>query len=220
MINIDFIQIPVEFFALEELNTTEMIVLAIYKFGTEGSHKKCTLSDQEVADIIHMSRRNVIKIKNHLAELGFIKTGKGKEVLFTGTKKGEPQFTAGGEPQFTGGCTTVHSKGEPQFTKKVNHSSLINVKKNKRIEELNKGTSQSQPIEVAGPVCPSSKNNFDTILAMIPGMTPDKETFLRNNIPGYIDKINSISCFDNTVKNDYTKKIVTYLKTNYDNPFS
>lgn len=126
------IYIPFEFFENKELNNSERIVLALYKYFCEkGKYKCCSLSNQQIAEKLNTSRRNVIDIKNHLKELGLIKSENERKVVYVDyiVNQSSPEAVSHtslpSEPELT-------TTSELQLTRPVSQSSLINVKKNKK----------------------------------------------------------------------------------------
>ena len=82
--------IPNEIFKVKELNLTEKVVLAIYKYYTEkGKYKCCTLTKPQIANEIGISVNYMKDIKKHLKDLGYIKTDGGIRVIYVGVKVGD-----------------------------------------------------------------------------------------------------------------------------------
>lgn len=177
--------IPTEFFKIKGITNTERMVLSIYKYYTEkGKYKCCSLSNLEISEVLGMSRRNIIEIKNHLKELGLITTTNGKIVYYVGkrgeeelTSGSEVQFTSGGEPEFTQSEAGFTPEGEAEFTPEVKPGSLINVKKNNNIKKEYKE---------------ERKDNFERIIEALPSYykTDDKIAYIKTNYATWIEKVN------------------------------
>ena len=113
--------IPMEFYKDTELKGLERDVLALYKYYTEnGNNKCCSLNSVQIAEMFNVSSRYIKSVRQHLKELGYIRTDGGIKVIYVGIK---------GEAQFPPGGATVPLKREPQFPRKGSHSSPIKKKK-------------------------------------------------------------------------------------------
>ena len=80
--------IPMEFQELEGLTNTESMVLAIYKYYTEkGNLHYCSLRNEDICKMVRLKNEsNLIRIKKHLKELGYIRTDGGIKVTYIGVK--------------------------------------------------------------------------------------------------------------------------------------
>ena len=84
--------IPMEFYKNTELKGLERDVLALYKYYTEnGNNKCCSLNSVQIAEMFNVSSRYIKSVRQHLKELGYIKTDGGIKVIYVGIK-GEPQL--------------------------------------------------------------------------------------------------------------------------------
>ena len=82
--------IPNEILKVKDLNITEKVVLAIYKYYTEqGKYKCCSLSKPQIADELGISVDYMKDIKKHLNELGYIRTDGGIRVIYLGVQVGD-----------------------------------------------------------------------------------------------------------------------------------
>ena len=82
--------IPNEILKLKDLNITEKVVLAIYKYYTEqGKYKCCSLSKPQIANELGISVDYMKDIKKHLNELGYIRTDGGIRVIYLGVQEGD-----------------------------------------------------------------------------------------------------------------------------------
>lgn len=206
--------IPTDFFKIKEINNSERIVLSLYKYFTEkGKYKCCSMSNLEIGEVLGMSRRNIIEIKNHLKELGLITTTNGKTVFYVGKRseeeftsggevqftQGEAEFTTGGEEEFTQGEAGFTTEGEEEFTPKVKCASLINVKKKK--EEIKKEYKEE------------FKNNFERIMEKLPPYykTEDKIAYLNNNYATWIEKVNKNEEIDTNGCVSQIKNVINHI---------
>lgn len=80
--------IPDEILEIEELGDKECWVLAVYWYYTvEGSLHCCKLSNKEVCKKVRLKDvRRLGRIKQHLKDLGLIKTDGGITVTYIGNK--------------------------------------------------------------------------------------------------------------------------------------
>lgn len=80
--------IPDEILAIEELSDKECMVLAVYWYYTvEGSLHCCKLPNKEVCKKVRLNDdRRLRRIKQHLKDLGLIKTDGGITVTYIGNK--------------------------------------------------------------------------------------------------------------------------------------
>ena len=171
----DGIFIPKEFFKIKELNPTECVVLAIYKYYTEkGNNKYCSLKTHQIADLLNVSSRYLKMIKKHLKELGLIRTDGGIKVTYVGlpevknsSPQGEVQFTPEVKNSSPQGGSIVHPKGEVQFTHKKEKEEKKEIKKNKK----------------------EKMTNFDLLLDNLSNdyLTPEKIEYMKEH---YMDRIN------------------------------
>ena len=102
--------IPMEFLENENLNQTECLVLAIYRYYTlEGKQHCCSLRNEDICKMVKFKdERPLQRIKKHLKELGYIRTNGGIRVFYVGTK---------GDQTVTPGVTKQSPKGDQQVTR-------------------------------------------------------------------------------------------------------
>ena len=95
--------IPMEFYKNTELKGLERDVLALYKYYTEnGNNKCCSLNSVQIAEMFNVSSRYIKSVRQHLKELGYIRTDGGIKVIYVGIK---------GEVQLPSKGTTAPPKG-------------------------------------------------------------------------------------------------------------
>ena len=117
--------IPKEFYKDTELKGLERDVLALYKYYTEnGTSKCCCLNSVQIAEYFNVSSRYIKSVRQHLKELGYIRTDGGIKVIYVGLK-GEVQLPPkGATAPPKGNCSspqkgsTAPPKGEPQLPPK------------------------------------------------------------------------------------------------------
>lgn len=177
-LKLDFLKVPTEFFEIEELAWSEKFVLALYKYYSNGSYKCCTLTNQDVADFFHIDRRSVIRIKNRLKELGYIRTDEsGKKTFYVGVK-GDTDVTP--LP-----VTQMSLPSDTDVTPKVTQMSLINVKEEKEYKEKKEFNKESD----------TNRTNFDLLLGKLPDeyMTEEWVSYIYDNVSREkIDNFNSL----------------------------
>ena len=159
--------IPKQIAVLEELDGNEKMVLSIYKYYTQkGKYHCCTLTNEEIGKEIGRSKRQIIRIKNHLKELGFIRII-GIKVYYEECHSCHSK----GDILGTEECHSCHSKGDTVVT----HNKENKNKKEKKEEK-------------------ETKNNFDQALNNLSDYykTTEKIEYLKSNYGEYINKINSI----------------------------
>ena len=107
-----------EFLENENLNQTECLVLAIYRYYTlEGKQHCCSLRNEDICKMVKFKdERPLQRIKKHLKELGYIRTNGGIRVFYVGTK-GDQTVTPGVTKQSPKGDSTVAHKKEEKRKK-------------------------------------------------------------------------------------------------------
>ena len=180
--------IPKDILKIEKLSSTEKMVLALYKYYTEkGKYKCCSMTNDQIADDICISTRQLMYIKKHLKELGYIRTDGGVKVTYIGIKGGEVQLTPGVKSTSPGVKSTspgvkstspqvgntLHPKSEVDFTHK---------KEKKEKKEIKKGMT-----------------NFDRLVELLPEdyKTQERIDYIKNK---YEDRINSIDSIDSAIE--------------------
>lgn len=99
--------IPSEILKIKDLNITEKVVLAIYKYYTEqGKYKCCSMSKPQIANELGISVDYMKDIKKHLNELGYIRTDGGVRVIYLGVQVGDITPAGGGYNTQGGGYNT------------------------------------------------------------------------------------------------------------------
>ena len=164
--------IPREILEIEDLSSTEKMVLSLYKYYTEnGKYKCCSLTKPQIAEELCISPRYMKKIKRHLTELGYIRTS-GIKVFYVGIK-GDTIGTTGGHQSDQGGHyrdpqkdTIVSTKGTPECPHKKEKEEKKELKKEKK-----------------------GVTNFDLLLEHLPSdyKTPERIDYIKDK---YIDRIN------------------------------
>ena len=82
----EFVKIPIEFFKIKELNITDCAVLSVYKYFTEeGYYHCCTLTNEQICDILNICLKTLTDAKRKLTRLGFIER-KGIKVRYLGVE--------------------------------------------------------------------------------------------------------------------------------------
>lgn len=171
-IDMDGIFIPREILEVEDLSSTEKMVLSLYKYYTEnGKYKCCSLTKPQVAEELCISPGYMKKIKRHLTELGYIRTS-GIKVFYVGVKgvtigttEGH-QSTQGGNYSDPQRDTIVPTKGSPEYPHKKEKEEKKELKKEKK-----------------------GVTNFDLLLEHLPSdyKTPERIKYIEDK---YIDRIN------------------------------
>ena len=175
--------IPMEFYKNTELKGLERDVLALYKYYTEnGNNKCCSLNSVQIAEMFNVSSRYIKSVRQHLKELGYIRTDGGIKVIYVGIK-GEAQFPTEGATVPPRGShsspqkgATVPPKGEAQFPHKKEKKDKKEIKKEeKRI-----------------------MTNFDLLLDKLPSdyKTPERIDYIKDK---YEERINNTDLIDGTI---------------------
>ena len=82
--SMEFVKTPIEFFKIKELNITDCIVLSVYKYFTEeGYYHCCTLTNEQICDVLNICLKTLADAKRKLTRLGFIER-KGIKVRYLG----------------------------------------------------------------------------------------------------------------------------------------
>lgn len=176
--------IPQEFFQIEDLNYSEMIVLAVYKYYTEeGRYHCCSMTNEEIAKMLRMGERNLQTIKKHLKTMGFIKSDGGIKVKYVGIDRGELDCThqvkptvPGGEAELIPGVQNTAVRGEAERT-------------HNKEEKTNKDFKKE------------GMTNFDLVIENLPReyKTQEKIDFLSNNYNDRINHFNGLSEIDDSM---------------------
>lgn len=172
--------IPKEFYKDTELKGLERDVLALYKYYTEnGTSKCCCLNSVQIAEYFNVSSRYIKSVRQHLKELGYIRTDGGIKVIYVGLK-GEVQLpTKGATAPPKGNCSspqkgiTAPPKGEPQLPHKKEKKDKKEIKKEEKRD----------------------MTNFEMLIGRLPDyyLTEERMDYLKKN---FMDKINNsdMSC--------------------------
>lgn len=180
-----------EFLKNKELNHTECLVLAMYKYYTENGEYKCSSKTKpQIAEELGISPRYMKKIKRHLTELGLIKSSgikvfyvgiKGDTIVPTNNEQGDTIGTTGGHQSDQGGHyrdpqrdTIVSTKGTPECPHKKEKE-----KEYKKEEKRGFG-------------------NFEQLLGKLPEeyKTPERIDFIKEN---FMDKLNEADLNDGII---------------------
>lgn len=175
--------IPKEFYKDTELKGLERDVLALYKYYTEnGTSKCCCLNSVQIAEYFNVSSRYIKSVRQHLKELGYIRTDGGIKVIYVGLK-GEVQLPPkGATAPPKGNCSspqkgsTAPPKGEPQLPHKKEKKDKKEIKKEKKRE----------------------MTNFDLLLDRLPSnyKTPERIDYIKDK---YEDRLNNTDLIDGTI---------------------
>lgn len=184
--------IPREILEIEDLSSTEKMVLSLYKYYTEnGKYKCCSLTKPQVAEELCISPGYMKKIKRHLTELGYIRTSgikvfyvgvKGVTIVPTNNEQRDTIVPTGGYHSTQGGNyrdpqrdTIVPTKGSPEYPHKKEKEEKKELKKEK------KGVS-----------------NFDLLLEHLPSeyKTPERIDYIEDK---YKERINDIDLTDGII---------------------
>ena len=172
--------IPKEFYKDTELKGLERDVLALYKYYTEnGTSKCCCLNSVQIAEYFNVSSRYIKSVRQHLKELGYIRTDGGIKVIYVGLK-GEVQLPPkGATAPPKGNCSspqkgsTAPPKGEPQLPHKKEKKDKKEIKKEEKRD----------------------MTNFEMLIGRLPDyyLTEERMDYLKKN---FMDKINDadMSC--------------------------
>ena len=172
--------IPKEFYKDTELKGLERDVLALYKYYTEnGTSKCCCLNSVQIAEYFNVSSRYIKSVRQHLKELGYIRTDGGIKVIYVGLK-GEVQLPPkGATAPPKGNCSspqkgsTAPPKGEPQLPHKKEKKDKKEIKKEEKRD----------------------MTNFEMLIGRLPDyyLTEERMDYLKKN---FMDKINNsdMSC--------------------------
>ena len=178
--NMEGIFIPKEFYKDTELKGLERDVLALYKYYTEnGTSKCCCLNSVQIAEYFNVSSRYIKSVRQHLKELGYIRTDGGIKVIYVGLK-GEVQLPPkGATAPPKGNCSspqkgiTAPPKGEPQLPHKKEKKDKKEIKKEEKRD----------------------MTNFEMLISRLPDyyLTEERMDYLKKN---FMDKINNsdMSC--------------------------
>ena len=172
--------IPKEFYKIKELKGIERDVLALYKYYTvKGKNKCCSLTNEQIADDLNISKRHLRDIKKHLKELGYIRTDGGIKVTYLGVKGGATA-PGGEELQLHKGGTTAPQRGS--YSSQKEELQLLHKKEKKEKKEEKKGMT-----------------NFDRLVEPLPEdyKTQEKIDYIKNK---YEDRINSIDSIDSAIE--------------------
>ena len=172
--------IPKEFYKDTELKGLERDVLALYKYYTEnGTSKCCCLNSVQIAEYFNVSSRYIKSVRQHLKELGYIRTDGGIKVIYVGLK-GEVQLPPkGATAPPKGNCSspqkgsTAPPKREPQLPHKKEKKDKKEIKKEeKRI-----------------------MTNFEQLVGRLPDyyLTEERMDYLKKN---FMDRINDADMSD------------------------
>ena len=171
-----------EFYKNTELKGLERDVLALYKYYTEnGNNKCCSLNSVQIAEMFNVSSRYIKSVRQHLKELGYIRTDGGIKVIYVGIK-GEVQLPSKGSTVPPRGNhsspqkgSTVPPKGEPQFPHKKEKKDKKEIKKEKKV-----------------------MTNFDLLLDKLPSgyKTPERIDYIKDK---YEERINNTDLIDGTI---------------------
>ena len=172
--------IPKEFYKDTELKGLERDVLALYKYYTEnGTSKCCSMNSVQIAEYFNVSSRYIKSVRQHLKELGYIRTDGGIKVIYVGLK-GEVQLPPkGATAPPKGNCSspqkgsTAPPKREPQLPHKKEKKDKKEIKKEeKRI-----------------------MTNFEQLVGRLPDyyLTEERMDYLKKN---FMDKINDADMSD------------------------
>ena len=171
-----------EFYKNTELKGLERDVLALYKYYTEnGNNKCCSLNSVQIAEMFNVSSRYIKSVRQHLKELGYIRTDGGIKVIYVGIK-GEAQFPTEGATVPPKGShsspqkgATVPPKGEAQFPHKKEKENKKEIKKEKKV-----------------------MTNFDLLLDKLPSdyKTPERIDYIKDK---YEERINNTDLIDGTI---------------------
>lgn len=179
--------IPDEILKIKDLNITEKVVLAIYKYYTEqGKYKCCSLSKHQIANELGISVDYMKDIKKHLVKLGYIRTDGGIKVIYLGVQVGDITPTSGGYNTRGGGYNT-HQVGDITPSEwGIYHP---HKKEKKEKEEIKK--KKEEPM-----------TNLDLLLDRLPDdyKTPEIVEYIKNN---YLDKIDQADFSDGGVLDSY-----------------
>ena len=190
--------IPMEFYKVKELRGLERDILALYKYYTDnGKYKCCVLTNRQIAEEFCIGIRHLQEIKQHLKELGYIRTDGGVKVFYMGIE-GRATAQGGMSHSAPQGRATAHPKDEPQRTHK----------KEKKEEKRNK--------KEKGGLTPARKeedmSNFDRLIARLPDEYKKGERidYIKNN---FMDRINRLDMDDSIldtwvigIKNEVNKR--------------
>lgn len=182
--------IPIEFQKLEELNNTECMVLAIYRYYTvEGDLHYCSLSNEDICKMVRLKdTSNLRRIKNHLKELGYIRTDGGIKVTYVGISGEDIKVQKEDIKTLPGEDIKVQKmdikvQGEDINVQKTDikvQKTDINVlhKEEKRKEEIKKEKR-------------SELTNYDLLLEKLPDTykTPEKISYIKEH---FMERINSV----------------------------
>ena len=167
--------IPKEFYKDTELKGLERDVLALYKYYTEnGTSKCCCLNSVQIAEYFNVSSRYIKSVRQHLKELGYIRTDGGIKVIYVGLK-GEVQFPPEGATVPPKGShsspqkgATVPPKREPQLPHKKEKKDKKEIKKEEKRD----------------------MTNFEMLIGRLPDyyLTEERMDYLKKN---FMDKINN-----------------------------
>ena len=181
--------IPNEILKVKDLNITEKVVLAIYKYYTEqGKYKYCSLSKPQIADELGISVDYVKDIKKHLKELGYIKTDGGIRVIYVGVQGGNIVPT----DDVQGGDRTPSGGGYNTQEGVIEHPVVGDITPTKwGIEHPHKKEKKEKENKKEK----KGMTNFDLLLTRLPEnyLTQERIDYMKEH---YMDKINDVDMSD------------------------
>ena len=179
------------------LNSSEKIVLSIYKYFTKnGRYKCCSMTNEEVSQELEISIVQLKRIKKHLKELGLIKTS-GIKVYYN---EGYQDDTTRGINMIPPQYQDDTSKGIKMIPHNNNEESIdppykgsIDSNNNKE-NESSVGLIEETNLDSLSNEENKPKTNWDLVLDNLTDYykTTEKIEYLKTTSNGIIDKINSI----------------------------
>lgn len=170
----DGIFIPMELQQIEELNNTESMVLAIYRYYTiNGDLHCCALKNEDICKMVRLKdESNLRRIKKHLKELGYIRTDGGVRVIYLGVQGG--QISPNRED------LNVPQGGQISPKRRTNKS---------KKEDINVPHKEEEKKEIRKK---EGMTNFDLLIDKLPSeyKTPERIDYIKDNFMDGLNKAN------------------------------
>lgn len=176
------IYIPLDFFKLE-LTSTEMIILAIYKYYTEEGKLKCSVyTNESIAEMINVNVKTVIRAKQRFKKLGYIRTDGGIRTYYLGITKG--QNVPGGGDKMSLGLGTKSPEGMDKMYPADGDNLYPHNKEEKKEKRKNKEEIKSELKE--------KQTVFDRVISWMDQETKEHIDYIRERYKEEIDRINQV----------------------------
>ena len=229
----EFVKIPFEFFKIKELNITDCAVLSVYKYFTEeGYYHCCTLTNEQICDMLDICLNTLADAKRKLTKLGFIER-KGIKVRYLGVGKVVDVTTPNIVESTTPNIVDVTT---PNIVDVTTHKEEKKEEKEKEKEEYKEEKrpgpgpgpiEDNNTITGPGPIEDNNNNemkdnketpktNFDKIISYLPSYYRKEEhiNYIKDNLSAKIDCINKLKDDELNISL-YTQQIKEYINKEF-----